>query len=95
MAQRSVTVGSPSGLHARPAKLLVEAAARQPVRVRISVSGRPPVPADSMLSVLSLGAGYGAEVTLHADDGAEGDQALRTLADLIARDLDASETAGA
>lgn len=90
MAQRSVTVGSPSGLHARPAKLLVEAAARQPVRVRIGVAGRPPVPADSMLSVLSLGAGYGTEVTLHAEgEGADG--ALDYLADLVSRDLDAGE----
>jgi phosphotransferase system HPr-like phosphotransfer protein len=48
-----------------------------------------------MLSVLSLGAGKGTEVTLHADDGAEGDQALRTLADLIIRDLDATGSTGA
>lgn len=95
MAQRSVIVGSPSGLHARPAKLLVAAAGKLPVRVRISVGDRAPVPADSMLSVLSLGAGHGTEVTLHADDGAAGDEALRTLADLIARDLDAAEPAGA
>jgi len=89
MARRTATVGSPGGLHARSARLLVREAARQPVPVRISVGDRPPVPADSMLSVLSLNAAYGTEVTLHADDGAGADAALRTLAELIARDLDA------
>jgi len=88
MAQRSAIVGSPSGLHARPARLLVRAAAEQPVRVHISIAGGPPVPADSMLSVLSLSAAYGTEVTLHAADGAEADEALRTLADLITQNLD-------
>lgn len=90
MVQRSVTVASPSGLHARPAKLLVKAAARQPVAVRISVAGRSPVPADSMLSVLSLGAGYGTEVTLHAE-GEEADRVLDDLAVLLSHDLDAAE----
>ena len=89
MARRTVTVGSPSGLHARPARLLVQAAARQPVRVLISVADGAPVPADSMLSVLTLNAGYGTEVTLHTDDAAEAEETLRTLAELIARDLDA------
>ena len=45
-----------------------------------------------MLSVLSLGATCGTEVMLEADgEGAEA--ALTSLADLLARDLDAEETA--
>lgn len=88
MPRRSATVGSRNGLHARSASRFVQAAARQPVRIRISVAGGEPVPADSMLSVLSLNAAHGTEVTLHADDTPEADAALRTLADLIARDLD-------
>lgn len=94
MPQRTAVVGSPSGLHARPARLLVQAAAAQPVRVTISAAGRPPVPADSMLSVLSLSAAQGTEVTLHADDAPEAEEALRALADLITRDLDAEDPAG-
>jgi phosphocarrier protein len=91
---RTVTVGSATGLHARPAALFVAAAAAQPVSVKISVDGRPGVPANSMLSVLSLGARQGTEVTLEADgEGAEA--ALDTLADLLARDLDAEETTDA
>jgi len=72
MPTRTVAVGSASGLHARPAALFVAAAAKQPVPVTISTEGaRKPVPARSMLGVLSLGAKQGTEVTLEASgDGA-------------------------
>jgi len=93
MATRTVTVGSASGLHARPAALFVAAAAAaSPVRVTIRTGEKKAVPAHSMLSVLSLGAKCGTEVVLEADgDGA--DAALDALADLLRRDLDAEETA--
>ncbi|MFG2005533.1 HPr family phosphocarrier protein [Spirillospora sp. NPDC048911] len=88
MLERTVTIASAQGLHARPAKIFVEAAARQPVPVFIGVGDRAPVPAASMLGVLALGAVQGTEVVLSA----EGDQAgtaLDELAALLARDLDA------
>jgi len=92
MPSRTVTVGSASGLHARPAALFVAAAAKQPVKVTIRTGEKRAVPARSMLSVLSLGAKCGTEVILEADgDGA--DTALDELADLLARDLDADENA--
>jgi phosphocarrier protein len=88
MPTRTVTVGSSSGLHARPAKIFVEAAAKAPVKVTIRSGDRKPVPAKSMLSVLALGAKQGTEVILEADgDGA--DEALDTLAELLAKDHDA------
>ncbi|KUL40463.1 HPr family phosphocarrier protein [Actinoplanes awajinensis] len=90
MPTRTVAVGSASGLHARPAKLFVEAAAKAPVKVFIRVGEKKPVPAKSMLSVLALGAKKGTEVTLEADgDGA--DEALDDLAALLAKDLDADD----
>jgi len=90
MPSRTVTVGSATGLHARPAALFVAAAAAQPVPVTIRVAEKRAVPARSMLSVLSLGAKCGTEVILEAEgDGA--DAALDALADLLARDLDAEE----
>jgi phosphocarrier protein len=92
MAERTVIVRSSSGLHARPAALFVRAAGKQPAAVRIRLGDGPTVDARSMLSVLSLGAGCGAEVTLSADgDGA--DDAVAALADLLSRDLDAEEPA--
>jgi phosphocarrier protein len=89
---RIVVVGSASGLHARPAALFVAAAGAQPVPVTIRTADKAAVPARSMLSVLSLGAKYGTEVTIEADgDGA--DEALDELAALLARDLDAEAAA--
>jgi phosphocarrier protein HPr len=90
MSERTVIIASRTGLHARPAALFVKAAADQGVPVRISAGGGKPVPAASMLAVLALGAGPGTEVTLQAE-GPGADEALDSLAALLARDLDAEE----
>ena len=88
MAERTVTIGSRVGLHARPASLFVQAATAQPVPVRVAKPGGEPVDARSILSVLALDARGGEEVILLADgDGAEA--ALDELAALVASDLDA------
>jgi phosphocarrier protein len=90
MPERTVAVASASGLHARPAKIFVQAAARQGVLVRIRVGEGKRVPASSMLGVLSLGAVHGTPVTLDAE-GPGAEEALDALAGLLARDLDAGE----
>ena len=88
MAQRTAVIGSSVGLHARPAALFVQAAARQPVKVKIAKAGGDPVDARSILSVLGLDARNGEEVVLTADG--EGDEsALDELAALLERNLDA------
>ncbi len=88
MVQRTVVIGSESGLHARPAALFVKAAAAAPARVTIRVGEGRAVEARSMLSVLSLGARKGTEVTLEAD-GPDAERAVAELAALLERDLDA------
>lgn len=89
MEQRTVTVASASGLHARPAALFVKAAAAAPTKVTIRVGDGRAVDARSMLSVLSLGAKQGTVVTLEAD-GDHAGQAVDELAALLATDLDAA-----
>jgi phosphocarrier protein HPr len=90
MPERRVVIGSKVGLHARPAAMFVQAAAKQPVKVTIAKVGGDPVDARSILSVLALDARGGEEVVLAADgDGAE--QALDELAALVAMDLDSEE----
>ncbi|HEX2373595.1 MAG TPA: HPr family phosphocarrier protein [Actinomycetota bacterium] len=87
MPERRVVIGSKVGLHARPAAMFVQAAAKQPVKVTIAKAGGDPVDARSILSVLALDARGGEEVVLAAEgDGA--DEALEELAALVARDLD-------
>ncbi|WP_455355269.1 HPr family phosphocarrier protein [Streptomyces sp. SYSU K217416] len=90
MPQRTVIIGSRSGLHARPASVFVQAAARQPVKVTVARDGQAPVDARSLLSVLALGAQHGEALVLTADgDGAEA--AIEELATLVAADHDAEE----
>lgn len=98
LIERTVTVASRSGLHARPAALFVKAAAAQPVRVRLRVGDGPAADTRSILAVLALRVDHGATVTLSADDAGTDDgvvnQALDTLADLLIRDLDAEPVDG-
>jgi phosphocarrier protein len=83
-----VVIASKVGLHARPAALFSKAAAAAVVPVTIRKGDGAPVPAASILSVLTLGANCGDEVVLEADgDGAE--QVLDELVALLSRDLDA------
>jgi phosphocarrier protein HPr len=92
MTERRVTVVSRVGLHARPASLFVQAAARQPVRVLIAKDGGEAVDACSILAVLAMNARFGDTVVLSADgDGA--DEALDALAAVLATDHDAGAPA--
>jgi len=87
MAERTVTVASSVGLHARPASLFAQAAAKAGVPVQLTSAAGKSVNAASILGVLSLGIGHGDEVTLSAEgDGA--DAALDSLAELLGTDLD-------
>lgn len=90
MPERTVTIASRVGLHARPAAIFVKAASEQPVKVQIKKVGADAAPVDaaSILGIMTLGAEFGDEVLLTAEgDGA--DAALESLAALLATDLDA------
>jgi phosphocarrier protein len=88
MPERRVTVASKVGLHARPAALVAKAAAAQPVAVSIAKTGGAPVPAGSVLNLMTLGAGHGDEVVIAAEgEGAQA--AVDAIAELVASDLDA------
>jgi phosphocarrier protein len=90
MSSRKVVIGSPVGLHARPAKLLVELAGRLPVPVKIGRDESQLVDAGSILGVMALGVRGGEEVLLTAE-GEGADEALAEVAELLARDLDSAE----
>ena len=88
MAQRQATIASSSGLHARPAKLFVQAVQEKKIPITIAVDGGKDLNAGSILSLIGLGATKGTVVTLKAEgDGA--DQALDELVTLLETDLDA------
>ena len=85
MSERTATIASRVGLHARPAAIIAEAVVNAGAEVTLSLDGGEPVDAGSALMIMTLGAGNGAEVTVASDDEA----ALSTVAELIQKDLDA------
>ncbi|GAA4912067.1 HPr family phosphocarrier protein [Nesterenkonia massiliensis] len=85
-ATRTVTVGSSNGLHARPAKLFVEAAQNAGVPVTIT-KGEKSVNAASILGVMSLGVEHGDEVVLTVE-AENAEQTLDTLAELLTTNHD-------
>lgn len=88
MLRRTVTIGSASGLHARPAAVFTKAASDAGIEVLIGTPGGDPVDARSMLSVMTLGVGRGDEVILTSPDDSAG-EALDELVELLRTDLDA------
>jgi phosphocarrier protein len=92
MPERTATIASRSGLHARPAALFAEAAGEQPVDVTIAMQGESvedALDAASILSLMTLGAAQGDVVVLRAEgDGAE--QALDYLVQVLETDHDAA-----
>lgn len=87
MPERTVVVASSHGLHARPAALFTQTAAKAGVPVKVAKGDRS-VDAASILGVISLGIDHGDEVVLSAEgEGAE--EALDALEALLLEDHDA------
>lgn len=91
MTERTTTIASRVGLHARPAAIFAEAAGNLPVEVTISLEGAPDseaVDASSILSLIGLGATHGTTVVLRAE-GTGADEALDSLVHILQTDHDA------
>ena len=88
MPERTVTIASSVGLHARPASIFVQKVSGYDVEVLISKVGEEPVDASSILGVMALGAKHGEEVVLTSDDP-DSEAILDELVALLATDLDA------
>jgi phosphotransferase system HPr (HPr) family protein len=78
--EQTFTLINKVGLHARPASLLVQTAARFSSAITLTANGRT-ADAKRILQVLQLGAELGADVTVRADgdDAAEAVEAIGTL----------------
>ena len=63
MTAKDVVVGSAIGLHARPAGIISDAAAKFDEEITIAVEGEEPVNATSALLIMSLGVEHGQTVT--------------------------------
>ncbi len=91
MPSRIVSVGSRVGLHARPASILVKAAAAAGVPVTIGRVGDKQVNAASMLSVLALGVKQGEQIEIIVAAHENAEAVLDTLAGVILTDHDVDE----
>ncbi|AOT56850.1 phosphocarrier protein HPr [Weissella soli] len=82
MESREFHIVAETGIHARPATLLVQAASKFASNVTLSYQGKD-VNLKSIMGVMSLGVGQNADVTISAegDDEAE---ALSAIADTMA-----------
>jgi phosphocarrier protein HPr len=87
MPTATVTVGSASGLHARPASLFSQAALASGATVTIAKADGKAVNAASILGLLTLGVAHGEKVTL-STEGDNADDALAALTALLESDLD-------
>jgi phosphocarrier protein len=83
MPSQVVVIGSKVGLHARPASLLIKAAAAAGVPVTIGRVGENAVNAASMLSVLALGGKCGESVEITVGDGPNSDSVLADLVNIV------------
>jgi phosphocarrier protein len=82
-ARREAVVGSPTGLHARPAVQLVKHAKTFAGTVRLGRPGQEPVDAKSLVKVLGLKARAGETVMLSAE-GEGADAIVDELARIVA-----------
>ncbi|HYS30460.1 MAG TPA: HPr family phosphocarrier protein [Candidatus Limnocylindria bacterium] len=84
--ERPLTITNKVGLHARPAALFVQTAARfKDTRVEVLKDGVPR-DAKSILSVLSMGVTQGTTIVVRAEGPHAGD-AIAALSDLVDRDF--------
>lgn len=91
MIERTATVATRVGLHARPAAIFSEAAAEFDLDITIGRQGEPAddaMDAASMLGLMSLGIEFG-EVVVLRTEGPGADEALEQLVKVLEIDHDA------
>ena len=89
VAETNVVIINKVGLHARPARLLVQAAAQFQSKVQVQ-HGSKLANAKSIVGVLKLGAVLGDTLILSAE-GEDAEKAVSALAELVHRKFDEEE----
>ncbi|MBU0278478.1 phosphocarrier protein HPr [Gemella sp. zg-1178] len=84
MLQREYKIVDETGIHARPATLLVQAASKFESNIELEFKGRR-VNLKSIMGVMSLGVGKDAVVTIYAD-GSDEEVALNTIEETLKKE---------
>ncbi|WP_186576418.1 phosphocarrier protein HPr [Aquibacillus kalidii] len=85
MKEQKFTITDETGIHARPATLLVNKAGQYESQVELHYNGKA-VNLKSIMGVMSLGVPKGAEITITVE-GTDEEQALEGIADTIREQL--------
>ena len=84
MEKREFTITSETGIHARPATILVQAASKFGSDINLEYNGKS-VNLKSIMGVMSLGVGQNAKVTITAN-GDDEKEALDTVAETMKKE---------
>jgi phosphotransferase system HPr (HPr) family protein len=87
--ETSVVITNKVGLHARPARLLVQTAAQFQAQIQVQC-GEKTANAKSIIGVLKLGAVMGNTLLVRAE-GTDAEEAVKALAELVERKFDEEE----
>lgn len=84
MEKREFHIIAETGIHARPATLLVQAASKFNSDINLEYNGKS-VNLKSIMGVMSLGVGQGADVAITAD-GDDAKEAIEAIADTMKKE---------
>lgn len=84
MAEKTFKVTSDSGIHARPATVLVNQAGQFSSDITLAYNGKN-VNLKSIMGVMSLGIQSGAEITIKAE-GSDASEALAAIEDVMKKE---------
>ncbi|RDU38392.1 phosphocarrier protein HPr [Neobacillus piezotolerans] len=84
MTEKQFTVTADTGIHARPATLLVQTASRFDSDINLEYKGKK-VNLKSIMGVMSLGIGQGSTISISAEGG-DAEDALRTLEETLKKE---------
>jgi phosphocarrier protein HPr len=84
VAEKTFKVIAETGIHARPATLLVQTASKFDSDINLEYKGKK-VNLKSIMGVMSLGVGQGAEIKITAE-GSDADDALRSLEETMTKE---------
>lgn len=84
MASKTFNIKAETGIHARPATLLVQTASKFSSDVTLDYQGKS-VNLKSIMGVMSLGVGQGADVTITAE-GADADDAIAAITETMEKE---------
>ncbi|MGF6951322.1 phosphocarrier protein HPr [Neobacillus sp. B4I6] len=84
MSEMQFKVIAETGIHARPATLLVQTASRFDSEIHLEYKGKK-VNLKSIMGVMSLGVGQGADITISAE-GNDANDALNSLEETLKKE---------